>query len=479
MSSPTYTDVFQCEDCTSEQSPDSKHPFTTDDGLNDSLDGSSADLTDVFEEECLEGDAWSPPVAELRQNITAQLENYLSNENLAEDAFLLKHVQRNKMGYVSLKLLTSFKKIRELTRDWRTTLAAARTSEKLEVNEEGTKVRRKTPVPDWLLCIPTSKLLLAWNLLDSSTEEEENASPGLEQQDLMEIAMRIFNVHGTISSLRILRPGKELPVELKRFAKKHTELGRKLCTVVEYEYLDGARRAYKALQSEEQQQQQGRKGVRVVLLGSRGTRKPTSVQDGAEESSEECVKDVCSKKPSRKTKRYPYTLEDSVLYSSSESDFAPPSPRPNRRVTRPQALYGSPLAIPRVSSCRSDPYREPLCSPIGSPLVPRKLFSNNHGTSPLATPQFVSTPNSNNSSSFSRIKCSGDYSQDSAAFVGSPWVQRRKTAAQAFFPDKSCSMSPGQLKKSISFVEVLRQPIGPDGTKGFYNCIGRGKLLLR
>lgn len=68
-------------------------------------------MTDVFEEDCLEGDAWSPPVAELRQSITIQLESYLSNENLAEDAFLLKHVQRNKMGYVSLKLLTSFKKV--------------------------------------------------------------------------------------------------------------------------------------------------------------------------------------------------------------------------------------------------------------------------------------------------------------------------------------------------------------------------------
>ncbi|XP_063057236.1 la-related protein 6b [Engraulis encrasicolus] len=480
MSSPTFTDVFQCEDDTSQQSPDSKR-HSTDDGLNDSLDGSSADLTDVFEEDCLEGDAWSTPTAELSQKITAQLEFYLSNENLAEDAFLLKHVQRNKLGYVSLKLLTSFKKIRELTRDWRTTLAAARASENLEVNEEATKVRRKTPVPEWLLCIPTTKLLLAWNLLGTSTEEEEeeNASPNLEQQDLMEIAMRLFSAHGTISSLRILRPGKELPVELKRFSKKHTELGRKLCAVVEYEYLEGARQAYKTLQTEEQQ---GKKGVRVVLLGSRGTRKPSastsSIQDGAEESSEECVKHPCGKKPNRKAKRHPYTLEDSVLYSSSESDFAPPSPRPNRRVTRPQALYGSPLAIPRLASCRNDPYREPLCSPVGSPLAPRKLFSSSHGTSPLATPQFVSTPNSN-SSSFSRSKCSGDFSQDSAAFVGSPWVQRRKTAAQSLGVDKTCSVSPGQLKKVINAVEVVRQPVGPDGSKGFYNCIGRGKILLR
>lgn len=68
-------------------------------------------MTDVFEEDCLEGDPWSTPTAELSQKITAQLEFYLSNENLAEDAFLLKHVQRNKLGYVSLKLLTSFKKV--------------------------------------------------------------------------------------------------------------------------------------------------------------------------------------------------------------------------------------------------------------------------------------------------------------------------------------------------------------------------------
>lgn len=72
---------------------------------------SSTELTDLFEEDCYEGEAWNQPVADLQQKIAAQLESYLSNESLAEDTFLLKHVQRNKMGYVSLKLLTSFKKV--------------------------------------------------------------------------------------------------------------------------------------------------------------------------------------------------------------------------------------------------------------------------------------------------------------------------------------------------------------------------------
>lgn len=78
---------------------------------------SSAELTDVFEDDFFEGEPWSPPQLELRLKVAAQLEYYLSDENLTRDAFLLKHIQKNRMGFVSLKLLTSFKKvIQRLTR---------------------------------------------------------------------------------------------------------------------------------------------------------------------------------------------------------------------------------------------------------------------------------------------------------------------------------------------------------------------------
>uniref|UniRef100_A0A8C1ULB2 La ribonucleoprotein 6, translational regulator b n=2 Tax=Cyprinus carpio TaxID=7962 RepID=A0A8C1ULB2_CYPCA len=473
MSSPGFTDIFHCED-----TQQSKGPFSyTDDGLNDSLDGSSTELTDVFEEEFCESGHWIPPNDDLTQKIAAQLENYLSDENLEDDAFLLKHVQRNKMGYVSLKLLTSFKKIKDLTRDWRTTLAAARTSPQLEVNEMGTKVRRRTPVPDWLLCIPTSKLLLAWNFLDGigPVKDEENRSPGVEQLGIMEAAMRVFSPYGTISSLRILRPGKEIPTELKRYTKRHLELGHKVCAVVEYEYLDGARKAYEALKAEEQQH--GGRGVCVVLLGSRGTRKPGWSQGLAEEESEEGIDNESLKRPNRKSRRFLYSLEDSAVCSSSESDFAPASPRPNRRVSRPQALYGSPLAIPRISTFRSDPYRNPLGSPVGSPLLPRKLFPGSHVTSPLATHPFSSSPTVACTSSSSRYKGSGELSPDDLCFTSSPWVQRRKHAAQVIQPEMGDSVLPNQIMRSLS-VLVVRQPVGPDGTKGFHNCIGRGKVLL-
>lgn len=54
---------------------------------------------------------WKPPDPELTQKLVVQIEYYLSDENLEKDAFLLKHVRRNKMGFVSVKLLTSFKKV--------------------------------------------------------------------------------------------------------------------------------------------------------------------------------------------------------------------------------------------------------------------------------------------------------------------------------------------------------------------------------
>nr|XP_015220874.1 PREDICTED: la-related protein 6A-like isoform X3 [Lepisosteus oculatus] len=85
--------------------------LSAEDPFNDNLEASS-DLLDAAEDDWCEGGAWSPPGPELRRKIAAQVESYLSDGNLAEDAFLLKHVQRNRMGYVSLKLLTSFKKAR-------------------------------------------------------------------------------------------------------------------------------------------------------------------------------------------------------------------------------------------------------------------------------------------------------------------------------------------------------------------------------
>lgn len=64
-------------------------------------DGEDADSDDSF----------VPPDAELAAQIVEQVEFYFSDAHILKDAFLLKHARRNRDGYISLKLITSFKKV--------------------------------------------------------------------------------------------------------------------------------------------------------------------------------------------------------------------------------------------------------------------------------------------------------------------------------------------------------------------------------
>lgn len=41
------------------------------------------------------------------------MEDLFCDSHLAEDGFLLKHLQKNKQGYINLKLLTSLKKVQK------------------------------------------------------------------------------------------------------------------------------------------------------------------------------------------------------------------------------------------------------------------------------------------------------------------------------------------------------------------------------
>lgn len=56
-----------------------------------------------------------PEGEQLCLQIKALLEDLFSDSHLAEDGFLLKHVQKNKQGYVSLKLLTCLKKVNNIS----------------------------------------------------------------------------------------------------------------------------------------------------------------------------------------------------------------------------------------------------------------------------------------------------------------------------------------------------------------------------
>lgn len=137
---------------------------------------------------------------ELADKICTQVEFYFSDENIIKDAFLLKHVKKNKEGYVSLKLISSFKRIKHLSRDWRVIRAALTRSKKLEINPQGTKLRRVEPLPPFDQTMSSRTILVARLPIKKLTVES---------------VAEIFKSYGEIALIRVLRPGYPAPSEVK------------------------------------------------------------------------------------------------------------------------------------------------------------------------------------------------------------------------------------------------------------------------
>ncbi|XP_013920323.1 PREDICTED: la-related protein 6-like [Thamnophis sirtalis] len=180
----------------------------------------------------------------LIKKIVSQIEFYFSDDNLFKDLFLLRHIQRNKMGFVSIKLLTSLKKMRCLTCNWRVTLYALQFSKLLELNEDGTKVRRKKPIPETFVNVPLNKTLLAWNVISC---EESASSSILLQENFLDTLTKLFGPFGDIACIRIFRPGKKLPSAVKKSTTSYPELLSRWCALVEYERLKSAQKAFEGL----------------------------------------------------------------------------------------------------------------------------------------------------------------------------------------------------------------------------------------
>lgn len=160
---------------------------------------------------------------ELGRQIIEQIEFYFSDENIIKDAFLLKHVKRNKEGYVSLKLISSFKRVKHLTRDWRVVANALAKSTKLQINELGTKIKRIEPLP---ICTKTetSKVILVFD-------------KPINNFSITNIA-EVYQKYGDILLIHILKPHKPKPAETQFFFDKNPLLRGKPCALVEFETSD-------------------------------------------------------------------------------------------------------------------------------------------------------------------------------------------------------------------------------------------------
>ncbi|GFS90056.1 la-related protein 6 [Nephila pilipes] len=134
-----------------ENGSDSKISTSSDDS-NKKGSASSVDDENKLEnliqpEDLVLKDHFKIPNEALIDKIVRQAEFYFSDFNILKNNFLLKHVRRNKEGYVSLKLVASFRKIKSMTKDWRIVAYSLESSKLLELNVEKTKIRRIEPIP--------------------------------------------------------------------------------------------------------------------------------------------------------------------------------------------------------------------------------------------------------------------------------------------------------------------------------------------
>lgn len=92
------------------------------------------------------------PSREVLEQIAAQVEDYFADQNLIRDEFLMKNIRRNKEGYVNITLVASLRRVKAIIKLYpepKRLLAHAIdiASDKLELNCDGTKIRRKIPLP--------------------------------------------------------------------------------------------------------------------------------------------------------------------------------------------------------------------------------------------------------------------------------------------------------------------------------------------
>ncbi|XP_040825880.1 la-related protein 6 isoform X1 [Ochotona curzoniae] len=413
---------------------------------------------DEKEHEGPEGE-WTPPDAELVRKLVEQIEFYLSDENLERDAFLLKHVRRNRLGYVSVKLLTSLKKVKHLTRDWRTTAHALKFSGILELNEDQRKVRRTTPVPLFPNENLPSKMLLVYDL-----HLAPNPQNGRVQEKVMEHLLQLFGTFGVISSVRILKPGRELPPDIRRLSSRYSQVGTQECAIVEFEEVEAAVRAHGFMATESQ----GKDHMKALLIGMKPPKKKPAKEKPQDR--EHPAGAPMNRSLNKRVEELQYAGDESSANSSSDPESNPTSPMAGRRhaatsrlsPSGPQNLFLSPNA-------------SPSSSPWSSPSAQRKGVSRKSPLAEEGRPGCSTGPEA--------PRTGVDYSSDSSITPsGSPWVRRRRRQAEMGTQEKSPGASPllsGKVQTADGLpVGVLRLPRGPDSTRGFQGGRARSRVCV-
>lgn len=87
-------------------------------------------------------------VKQLLADVKKQVEFWFGDVNLHKDKFLKNVIMESRDGYVDISLLTMFNRMKKITTDIKLIARALKNSDLVEVNLEGTKIRRRCPLGD-------------------------------------------------------------------------------------------------------------------------------------------------------------------------------------------------------------------------------------------------------------------------------------------------------------------------------------------
>lgn len=358
------------------------------------------------------------PDEDLMTRIVAQVEFYFSDANVAKDKFLLKHIRRNKEGYVSLKLVSSFKKVKQLTKDWRVVAYSLnKNSTKIQINDVGSKIRRIDPLPD-LEEVPVTCAVLVLAL-------------PLEKPSIQSVS-QLFSSCGEIAFIRVVRAGTTIPQEIKSVAAKHPSLNDSHCAWIEFETPEAAKAATE-LSNED--------GMKVIPILPEAQKKPEKTQQ--------------------------------------QQKGSQPNSRKNSIVGNNQQLKGQ--GSRKNSIVGFNKGRKDSTSGSGSDGENVQQYKLPPRRKCMSLPQ-TQTPNLRDLSAVVEARKNRPKSKSCTEFVtGSPptsWVQRHLLAAAAASAASAASpvggarpplARPSRVSQgSLPLPEgVVRFPKGPDGSRGF------------
>ncbi|PVH33794.1 hypothetical protein PAHAL_8G067000 [Panicum hallii] len=191
--------------------------------------------------------SFDDPVHKIRK----QVEYYFSDINLATTEHLMRFISKDPEGYVPISVVAGFKKIKALVQSNSMLASALRTSSKLVVSDDGTRVKREQPFTESDLEELQARIVVAENLPDDHCYQN---------------LMRLFSTVGSVRTIRTCYPQTPNGTgpATNRSAKLDMLFANKLHAFVEYDTMEDAARAIAELNDE----RNWRSGLRVRLLST-------------------------------------------------------------------------------------------------------------------------------------------------------------------------------------------------------------------